>query len=390
MTPSARISAAIDILDRILNGEAAQKVLAGWARQNRYAGSGDRAHIRDLVFDILRRRRSCAAAGGAKSGRGQVLGFVRLSDQNPDTLFTGERFAPPPLSPEERAHDQARETWPDAVRLDYPDWLEPMLHASLGERFETILRGLQNRAPVYVRVNRKKADRTTAISVLAQGGITAEAHPKVSSALEVTENARKISSSRAFREGMIELQDAASQAVVNELELPQKGRILDYCAGGGGKALALADGTQAEIYAHDISARRMQNIAPRAARAGVDIACLAPGHAADHAPYDLVFCDAPCSGSGAWRRAPWGKWDLTAEKLAELLEIQSEILRNAAQLVAPGGSLAYATCSLFTEENREQVQTFLRENKGFTLVQSREYLSLDQGDGMYIAQMSHR
>ena len=242
MTPPARISAAIDILERILTGEAAQKVLASWARQNRYAGSGDRAHIRDLVFDILRRRRSCAVAGGAMSGRGLVLGLLRLSDQSPDTLFTGERFAPPTLSPEERAQHWALETWPDAVRLDYPDWLEPMLQASLGERFETILKGLQDRAPVYVRVNRKKADRTAAISVLAQDGITAEAHPKVQSTLEVTENARKIASSRAFREGMIELQDAASQAVVNDLELPQKGRILDYCAGGGGKVISLALG----------------------------------------------------------------------------------------------------------------------------------------------------
>lgn len=385
MTPAARIAAAIDILDEIGAGAPAERALTRWARGHRFAGSGDRAAIRDHVFDALRRRRSLARLGGGESGRALMLGALRADGADPDAVFSGERFAPAPLTEAERRFEPAPET--EGEVLDLPDWLLGPLSESLGPDVSAVARALRHRAPVFLRANLLKTDRKGAIAALADDGIIAAPHPLSDTALDVTEGARRVHASRAYREGLVEIQDAASQAVVAALAHNLGGaRVLDYCAGGGGKALALA-ALGAKVTAHDADAGRMRDLPARAARAGARIATVAPGAASGL--FDLVLADAPCSGSGAWRRQPEAKWRLSAERLAALTAIQAEILDAAAARVAPEGRLAYATCSLLNAENHAQIEAFLARNAGWErAAEDLRLTPLDGGDGFYLAQLT--
>jgi 16S rRNA (cytosine967-C5)-methyltransferase len=380
MTPAARLAAAIIILDRILSGSPLEQALTGWARGNRFAGSGDRAAIRDHVFDVQRMQRSCGHLGGGSDGRALVLGLLRAQGVDPDTIFTGDGHAPAPLTLTERAYIPP--PMPDPVALDCPDWLWPAMQSSLGPDCAPVLRLLQTRAPVFLRVNLGRADLARAVAVLASDGIGAQPHPLAPTALEVTENARQIRNSRAYLDGLVELQDAASQAIITALP-PLRGlRVLDYCAGGGGKALALA-ALGAQVTAHDANPARMQDIGPRAARAGVRIATATQPKGA----FDLVLTDAPCSGSGSWRRAPAGKWLLTESGLSDLLVLQAKILDKAAKHVRAGGILAYATCSLLQAENDTQIELFLTRNNRFAHVSRHKFTPLDGGDGFFLCVM---
>ncbi|MCV6594818.1 MAG: RsmB/NOP family class I SAM-dependent RNA methyltransferase [Silicimonas sp.] len=382
MTPAARISAAIAILDAILEGAPAEKVLTNWARGNRYAGSGDRAALRDLVFGALRCKRSFAWLGGAETGRGLMLGALRARGAAPEDVFDGARFAPAPLSAEEAGAGAPLSDAPEEVRLDCPDWLWPDLQTDLGGDLAPVLELLQARAPVFLRVNRARSTREAAAAALAEDGIGTTAHGLSETALEVTENPRKVQNSRAFRQGLVELQDAASQALVDLLLPAARGaRVLDYCAGGGGKALALAAGGAGAVTAHDGDPRRMKDIPARAKRAGVKIAV----REAPRGPFDLVLCDVPCSGTGAWRRQPEAKWRLSGERLEALTRIQRDILADAAELVAPGGVLAYATCSLLSVENKGQISAFVGRDARWDLTQERRFSPLEGGDGFYLA-----
>ncbi len=209
-------------------------------------------------------------------------------------------------------------------------------------------------------------------------------HTLSPTALEVTENARRVKSSAAFREGLVELQDAASQAVADMLLPVVPGaRVLDYCAGGGGKALALA-ASGARVTAHDADPRRMADLPERARRAGARIEV---AERLGRERFDLVLVDAPCSGSGAWRRQPEAKWRLDEARLAALTALQGEVLRAAARHVAAGGTLAYATCSLLDAENGAVVEGFLAETPRFARVAERRLTPLDGGDGFYVARM---
>ena len=378
MTPAARLSAAIAVLDRILAGEAAEAVLTAWGRGSRFAGSGDRAAVRDLVYDALRCRRSHAALGGGLSGRGLILGGLRAAGVEPATLFTGVGHAPAPLGPDEGGAPAE-----GLAALDCPDWLAPGLTTALGADFAPVMQALQQRAPVFLRVNSVKTDRQTAQHRLKAEGIATRAHPLAEQALEVTDNARKIQNSRAYADGLVELQDASSQAVVEALPLRDGMRVLDHCAGGGGKTLAMAARARLKLFAHDAAPRRMRDLPARAARAGVRVELSEAPEAA--APYDLILTDAPCSGSGSWRRDPQGKWALTAARLAELCAIQAAILDRAAQMVAPQGWLAYATCSLLAEENQQQIAAFLSRAPGWSLAEQRALNPLSGGDGFFLA-----
>ncbi len=362
MTPGARLSAAMTLLDAILAGEASERALTRWARASRFAGSKDRAAVRDLVFDGLRRRRSLGWLGGAATGRAILTAHAALEGADLDALFTGEGFDPPRLDDFERAalaRDPA--TAPDPVRLDYPDFLDASLRASLGADFETVLGAMQSRAPVDLRVNTLKTNLNAALVVLARDGVQAEPHPLVAAALRVRDNPRLVSASRAYSQGMVELQDLSSQAVVVACGVEPGMTVLDYCAGGGGKTLALAaemDG-EGRLLAWDVNPRRMTDLPERARRAGVDVRLLtAAERAALGAVCDLVLVDAPCSGTGAWRRKPEGKWRLTAEDLAGFAPLQDRILAQAARHVRPGGTLAYATCSLLAAENEARAAAF--------------------------------
>jgi 16S rRNA (cytosine967-C5)-methyltransferase len=376
MTPAARLSAAITVLDRVLAGEPAEKALTNWGRASRFAGSGDRAAVRDLVFDALRQRSSAAALGGGLTGRGLVLGLARATGQ--EALFSGEGHAPPPPGPDDISLAPGADD-----RMDLPDWLVPDLRASLGPDLAAVAAALRSRAPVFLRVNLGKADLPKTVAALAAEGIVAKPHPLATTALEVVENARKIQTSQAYLTGLVELQDAASQAVVEALELRDGMKVLDYCAGGGGKTLAMAARARLRLIAHDASPRRMADLPERAKRAGATITLTESPEA--EAPYDLILVDAPCSGSGSWRRDPEGKWKITPERLAALEETQSLILDRVAPMLRPGGVLAYATCSLLARENGDQVAAFLSRHPGWRLHRDQSFTPLQGGDGFYIA-----
>ncbi len=382
MRPEARVAAAIDILDDILAGAVAERCLTGWARNHRFAGSGDRAAIRDLVFDVLRKMRSCAWVGGSMTGRGLVLGALRMQGQDPGQFFTGEGHAPAALTDVEASAGRALTEAPDAVRLDCPDWLLPRFEEEYGAEADPVLSILRSRAPVFLRVNLARVSREDAITSLSAEGIGVQPHPLAGSALEVTSNERRVRMSQAYLDGLVELQDAASQAVVQTcLPFARDRAVLDYCAGGGGKALAFAGAGIVDVTAHDAAQDRMKDLPARARRAGAEIRIVR----SVEDQFGLVLCDAPCSGSGAWRRQPEAKWSLDQARLDTLNSTQDEILATARDHVAPGGVLAYATCSLIRCENDDRIASFLERFPGWNCLERRQWVPNDGGDGFFLA-----
>lgn len=385
MTPDAREAAAIAILDRWLAGEPAEAALTRWARGARYAGSGDRAAVRDIVYSAIRKRRSAQAlGGGVASGRALVLGLRRDAGTGAPG-WDGARHAPATLTQDERALFQAPP--PEMTRgerLDCPDWLLAHFDAALEGQADAVLALMRERAPVFLRVNAARASIDAVRAELAAEGVLAAPHPLAAQALEVSEGARRIRASAAWREGRIELQDAASQAVAAAFSaaLPAGARLLDYCAGGGGKALALA-ALGRDVAAHDADPARMRDLPERARRAGASVRLLAdPGAGA---PWPALLADVPCSGSGSWRRAPEAKWALTPARLDELVVLQDAILDRAAALVGPGGILGYATCSLFRAENEARIAGFMARRPGWALLSQTRWTPLQGGDGFFLA-----
>ncbi|MFK7835783.1 MAG: RsmB/NOP family class I SAM-dependent RNA methyltransferase [Sulfitobacter sp.] len=383
MTPGARVAAAIEILHDMEEGLAAEQALTRWARRSRFAGSKDRAAIRDHVFDVLRQRNLAVHYGKSTTPRALLIGMLYVQDADLATLFTGEGHAPPPLS-------EAEQQFPDApldqsTRWNLPDWLIPHFAQSLGEAAEKTALSLQSRAPVFLRVNTSKSTRPQAIAQLAEEGITTAENPLSDTALTVLEGARKIRNSNTYLTGLVELQDGASQAVVSNL--PAGGRVLDYCAGGGGKALALAADQSRAVFAHDIDPRRMSDLPQRAMRAGARITQLSTQHIEDSTPFDVVLCDAPCSGSGAWRRSAEGKWTLTPERLQALTDLQDSILDKAVRFVAPGGLLCFATCSVLQVENEDRLDAFVSRHPDWRVSLQKRFDVGPDGDGFFTAHL---
>ncbi|MEL6449790.1 MAG: RsmB/NOP family class I SAM-dependent RNA methyltransferase [Pseudomonadota bacterium] len=383
MTPGARVAAAIDILDAIASGQAAEPALSRWARSSRFAGSKDRAAVRDHVYDALRTWRSSAAWGGGDSGRARMIGHLRQQGQDVDALFHGAGHAPEVLTDAERAAGGRPEARGDL--WDLPDWLLSRFSADLGADAAATAQALTQRAPVTVRVNISKAPPAQLRQTLADEGIETILNPRAATALTVTSGARRIRQSPVFEQGMIELQDAASQAAI--LGIPGQGRALDFCAGGGGKALALA-AQGWDVTAHDIDTARMRDLPPRAARGGHDIALCLPDQLPQAGLFDLVLCDAPCSGAGTWRRTPEAKWALTPDRLAQLEQMQRDVLAAASPHVAPGGRLVYATCSILRSENEDQVARFTQENSDWTLTHQQRWPVDAWGDGFFVAHLT--
>ncbi len=386
MTPAARVAAAIEILDHILAGAASEQTLTRWGRSNRFAGSKDRAAIRDHVFDGLRNLSRYAALGGAAdapTGRAVMLGAVWASGAQPADIFTGLRHAPEALSPSERLPGVI----PDASEWNLPPWLITKFQLELGPNAMDQARALSQRAPVSIRVNLNEIPREELAAQLETDGFSVRVNPLCATALTLEGTPRGVTQNAKYTNGLFEMQDAASQAVVAALpDTPRPRRILDYCAGGGGKTLALAAKyTAAKIVAHDKAADRMRDLPARAARAGVDVHTVSTIAPDTSGAFDLVLLDVPCSGSGSWRRAPEAKWRLTPEKLEDLRREQSKILETGSAYVAPGGTLAYATCSILTSENQAQVDQFLATRPGWSLRDTHTWPITADGDGFYLA-----
>ncbi|WP_371153313.1 RsmB/NOP family class I SAM-dependent RNA methyltransferase [Jannaschia sp. 2305UL9-9] len=385
MTPGARVQAAIEVLDQVLAGSAAERELTAWARGSRYAGSRDRAAVRDHVFDALRRLRSSAWAGGLgdvpmeqMTGRAVMAGLLSGQGEDLGQLFTGEGHAPAPLS-EMPAPGRA----PDTVALDCPDWLWPLAQASLGDGATAIFEALRDRAPVTLRANSARVTRAALIARLAGEGVEATPHPLSQTAVIVTGKTRGLTLLDSFVDGLFELQDAGSQALVDRVPAASGEAILDLCAGGGGKALALAARVDADISVHDIDAARMRDVPTRAERAGARIKVLTTLDRKTR--FDGVVADVPCSGSGSWRRAPEAKWRLTPARLQELTALQAQILDRAIDLTKPGGWTAYMTCSLLAGENADIVDAVLSRRGDVSLVQRWQCSPLDGADGFHLS-----
>ena len=391
MTPGARIAAGIEVIDQVLSGMAAEQALTRWARQARYAGSKDRAAVRDHVFQALRCRRSYAAMGGGSDGRAIMIGAVRAENADPATVFTGDGHAPAPLDPAELAGTRTDLT--DAEMADLPDWLWSVFLEDLGPCALDMAIAQKARAPIALRVNDRMHTVSQAIEMLSEDGISVVSVPSCPTALIVREGERKIRNAQAYQSGVVELQDVSSQAAMAQVSLPPRARVLDYCAGGGGKTLALAGAAPPErdvqFFAHDSDPSRMVDLPARARRAGVDVMRLSSSGLSQHAPFDVVVCDVPCSGSGTWRRSPEAKWRLTPDRLQNLVEVQRDILRLARGVIRPGGQLIYTTCSVLTRENEAQVTWFTQEHPEFSQQDQMFWPVSEIGDGFFFTALTY-
>jgi 16S rRNA (cytosine967-C5)-methyltransferase len=381
MTPGAHIAAAIEVLDQILAGKNAEVSLIKWGRSNRFAGSGDRYAIRDIVYDALRQKNSLTKRSKNISGRSWIIALLKKREVNLDEYFGATRYSPPRLKKWEL------ELLPienESDLYDIPDWLWPKWKASLGIKAIEVADTLKERANIFLRVNIIKGTREDAIQALEKDGIISKFHPTVSTALIVNKGTRKIKNSEAYNIGLVELQDASSQASVLKLNIDQNGPILDFCAGGGGKSLALSAYLNKPIFAYDANFERMKDLPNRACRSGANIRVI-KSNDLKKSHYGLVFCDVPCSGSGSWRRDPEGKWSLTLKDYNRLLSLQENILATASQLVKPNGNLVYATCSVLKDENKAQIQKFLKNTNDWALKKEKFSIPNELGDGFYFS-----
>ena len=357
MRSEAHASAAITILDLILEGEPVNKVLLNWFRSNRFAGSKDRNLIKNLVFDALRFKASIhwsfKSTGLPQDGRALILGILYKKGNNLVEIFNGKLFGPEKITDREWnvviRMEESLFSAPDYIKLDFPEFLESSLKRSLLGDFELTLKSLQQRADVFIRVNAIKSNLHTAITKLSTENIQVEQCKESELALRVVANAKLLSKSKAFKDGDIEIQDLTSQMAIDFVEPSPGLRVLDFCAGGGGKALALASLMlgKGKILLHDINDKRMNTAKERMKRSGVSGEIISSESLRRrNIKADLVLVDAPCSGTGVWRRNPGSKWWLTENKLKDIMNTQRKILLEASGYVNDGGALAYITCSL--------------------------------------------
>ncbi len=378
MTPQARIAAAISILDQLgADSTPVDRALKSWARSNRYAGSKDRRAISDLVYQAIRQAHQAAAlmAAPVTDGRALMLGSLGLAGQDGaalSALFDGVKFAPPPLTDTERARLENPDQGDGLATLPQPVTAALTRRCPGGEA--VALAALLARAPLDLRLNTLSGNADKALSLLREEGFEVSAVPGVPNGLRLAD-APRLKDSQAYKMGLVEIQDAGSQIAASLIPAATGQTVVDYCAGGGGKALAIAallDG-KGQVFAHDVAPKRLESLARRADRAKArniqlfDDAAKLRDQIGQMKGADHVVLDVPCSGSGAWRRNPETLWRFSDSRLAELTGLQRQILGEAAPLVKQGGSLTYITCSILPEENEQAVEWFLAENSDFEL-----------------------
>lgn len=387
MIPAARIAAAITLLEAIeQDRRPADAVANQFFRERRFIGSGDRRAISDSVWTVLRGWSRLGwwleRAGAVPSPRLRTAAALVVAGQEPAAvgrLFSGDRFAPSLLSAGEaavlerlRGHTLDHPHMPAAVRFEVPDWILPYFAERFGLALPSEMTAMLLPAPLDLRVNRLQGTREDAIAALALEGIESEPTPLSPWGLRVG-GRRAVTGGAAFRSGLVEIQDEGSQCVALLADARPGLRVADLCAGAGGKTLAMAMtmANRGNILACDVSAPRLDSAVRRLRRAGVHNAerlVLAPGEKRLKrlaGRFDRVLVDAPCTGTGTWRRNPDARWRLTEGDLQELVAKQREILDLAVRLVRNGGKLIYATCSLLAEENEAQVSWLLERHPEF-------------------------
>ncbi|MFT0891190.1 RsmB/NOP family class I SAM-dependent RNA methyltransferase [Pseudochelatococcus sp. G4_1912] len=401
MTPSARIAAAIEVLaDLEVRRRPVSDALREWGQTHRFAGSKDRAALASLVYDALRRRASSMFLLGRESPRAVVLGMLRLGrglgTKEIENLFSGERFAPEALSADERQRLEApTPDMPAASAGDFPEWLEESFTRALGDDLIVETQALADRAPIDIRVNTLKTTREALQNALMHFAPEPTPHAPDGLRFHVGDDGRgpALQVEPEFIQGLYEIQDEGSQLAAR-LTLAAPGeQVIDLCAGAGGKTLALAAqmDNRGQIYATDIDARRLAAIHARLERSSArNVQLRVPRGRYDpvrnpevadpladlSGSADLVLVDAPCTGTGTWRRNPDAKWRLRPGALSERIADQAIVLDRAAALVKSGGRIAYVTCSLLPDENDDAIVGFLARHGGFSIINPKDVAEL--------------
>ena len=386
MRLGGRLQAAIEVLDDIeTRKRPASDALKDWGLSHRFAGAGDRAVIGNIVYDALRRKLSLGWRMDSDAARhiafGVLLSDAELAMEDINAALAGDKFAPEALETARLSTWEARDLSkaPANVRADVPEWCVPHFEAIFGDKWVEEAAALSDRPPVDLRVNTLKADRAKVLKELARAG--AAPAPLLDTAVRIPPlramgRHPNVQAEPAFQRGLFEVQDLGSQIAAKLSDAKSGEQVLDYCAGAGGKTLALAAemGNKGQIHAYDAERTRLAPIFDRLKRAGVRNA-QAHANIEDLAPLegqmDLVLVDAPCTGSGTWRRRPDAKWRLSDQQLERREVEQREVLDAAKAYVKPGGRLVYITCSLFAAENGNQVDVFLANNSEYGLVDTR-------------------
>ncbi len=384
MKPAGRAAAAIAILDAITTRhQPAAQALRDWGRAHRFAGARDRAAIGDLVHEALRRSASLAWRMGDDTPRALILAllaFVRNAPLADIAAMGSEPYGFGPLSEAEKQALSSPRPLDDApvwVRGDFPQWLQPQFLDAFGDAATAHGQALARRAPVDVRANALKGDRGKARRALARFHPVETPYSPLGLRFAPGADGRlpNVTADAAHGRGLIEVQDEGSQIAALLCAARPGEQVLDLCAGAGGKTLALAAQMQnrGQIHAHDADKHRQRPIFERIRRAGIRNAQIIAPHQTDkldalRGRMDLVLVDAPCSGSGTWRRKPDAKWRLSKATLDARTKVQRDLLRQAADFVKPGGRLVYVTCSVLPVENDAQVKAFLKEQKAFSLL----------------------
>lgn len=391
MTPAAIVAAALEVLEEQERRPGPlDLILARYQRARRYIGAKDRAALAERLFGLARRHARLdwrlAAAEVEPSARARLIADLVLTDgyavDGLAALFDGGKYGPPALTAAEfgwlarlGAPPLETDAMPDAVRLECPDWAWPGFVETFGPEAPRELEALLRPAPLDLRVNTLKTDRRRALAAVRAAGFEANATPYSPVGIRMQSRVA-LGRLPGLLDGALEPQDEGSQLLALAVGAAPGETVADFCAGAGGKALAMAATMEngGQLYALDVDARRLERAGPRFAKAGA-------GNVRRHAlkagadpwlkrqagRFDRVLVDAPCSGVGAWRRNPDARWARGQPPLADLVEMQAAVLRRAARLVRPGGLLVYATCSLLPEENLGQVRRFLAETPGFRL-----------------------
>ncbi len=399
MTPGARIQAAIEVSGEIAkNPDSVDKVIAAYFKRRRYAGSKDRRSVNERVYGVLRKRARLewwiirTGSHDTPTERMFVIADLALSEKlhagDISALFSGQRHCPQPLDETEDGLAQAlagrplnhHDEMPDWVSLEYPQWMDGLLKVAFGENLASEMNAMNQPAPLDLRVNTIKSSFEQAVDKLHQENIQTTACPWSPLALRVSGNV-KMGGISAYRDGLVEIQDEGSQLLAMMCDARPGLNVVDFCAGAGGKTLALAatmtqQGTlDGSLTACDIFSRRLSRIKPRLERAGIRDVTLKvlsaqndPWITENTATADRVLLDVPCSATGTWRRNPEARWRLLPDELDELIVTQQTILDQASTMVKPGGWLIYATCSVLHPENEDQINRFVQHNDDFTVI----------------------
>lgn len=385
MIPSARLAAVVDILSEIVEDtRPADQTASFYFRSRRYIGAKDRRAITAQLWRVLRHRARLGwwleQSDMPATPRAMVLADAAF--HRDDVEFDGPHGLPSPTAEERslmatlQGRDVFHHGMPAWVKAEVPEWILPRLEALWGADTLAELAAMRSEAPLDVRVNTLKATRDEALAALGKDEIKATPTSLSPLGLRLAERVPLVQYA-AWRTGLIEVQDEGSQLVALLTDARPGQAVVDYCAGAGGKTLALAAAmnNSGRLVACDVAAWRMDKAQERLRRAGV---CNVTRRVLDSAgnkwikrnvgEFDRVLVDAPCSGTGTWRRNPDAKWSMTEQDVAELVVRQAEVLDSAARLVKPGGRLVYATCSVLSEENEDQVTAFLQRHSDFTVM----------------------